>query len=161
MTDKLRSLFGNTLPEYIEDVYRDIYDGVAGLASLKRRDDLPMIREIAVWAVKYRLEQTCEAVIGAFRALPDGANLPVISLIEEKFPLGHGRAVLHVDIIRSLCAHKFPQTVPLLAPFVQDNFAGHEVEASLSEIVGQDWDRRRSHGWIGTEPITRLTAKTS
>src|SRR6266446_3802135 len=32
----------NTLPEYVKDIYGDIYYGLAGLASFQRRDDLPL-----------------------------------------------------------------------------------------------------------------------
>ena len=130
----------NTLPENVKDIYGDIYYGLAGLASFQRRDDLPLIREIARWAVKYRLEQTCEAALDAFRTMPVEENLPVIALIWEKFPLGRskGDEIIHVDVIEALCAHKYPQTVPLLAPFVTDGFAGAEAEAALSGIVGRD-----------------------
>lgn len=130
----------NTLPEHVKDTIGDIYYGLAGLASFQRRDDLPLIREIARWAVKYRLEQTSEAALDAFRTMPDEENLPVIALIWKTFPLGSGEGdeIFHVDVIEALCAHKYPQTVPLLAPFVTDDFAGAEAEAALSEIVGRD-----------------------
>jgi hypothetical protein len=130
----------NTMPENVKDIYGDIYYGLAGLASFQRRDDLPMIRDIARWAVKYGLEQTCEAALEAFRTMSDRANLPVISLIWRKFPLGRGEGdeVFHVDFIHTLCAHKFAQTVPLLAPFVTDRFAGADAQVALSEIVGRD-----------------------
>jgi hypothetical protein len=130
----------NTLPEKVKDIYGDIYYGLAGLASFQRRDDLPMIRGIARWAVEYGLEQTCEAALEAFRTMPDRDNLPVISLIWRKFPLGRGKGdeVFHVDFIHTLCAHKFAQTIPLLAPFVTDRFAGADAQVALSEIVG--WD---------------------
>jgi hypothetical protein len=130
----------NALPEYIKDTTGDIYYGLAGLASFQRRADLPLIREIARWAVKCRLEQTCEAAMDAFRTMPDEDNLPFIALIWKEFPLGRGQGdeIFHIDVIQALCAHKYPQTVPLLAPFVTDGFAGAEAEAALSEIVGQD-----------------------
>jgi hypothetical protein len=130
----------NAMPDSVKDGYGDIYYGLAGLASFKRRDDLPLIREIARWAVKYGLEQTCEAVLDAFRTMPDKDNLAVISLIWKKFPLGSGKGdeIFHIDVIRTLCAHKYAQTVPLLAAFVTDAFAGTEAQAALSEIVGRD-----------------------
>ena len=130
----------NTMPDSVKDTYGDIYYGLAGLASFQRRDDLPVIREIARWAVKYGLEQTCEAALDAFRTMPDKDNLPVISMIWKKFPLGSGKGdeIFHVDVIQALCAHKYVQTVPLLAPFVTDGFAGAEAQAALTAIVGQD-----------------------
>jgi hypothetical protein len=130
----------NTMPDYVKDIYRDIYYGLAGLASFQRRDDLPMIRDIARWAVKYGLEQTCEAALDAFRTMPDKDNLPVISLIWKRFPLGSGKGdeIFHVDVIEALCTHKYVQTIPLLAPFVTDGFAGAEAQAALAEIVGRD-----------------------
>jgi hypothetical protein len=130
----------NTMPEYVKDIYGDIYYGLAGLTSFQRRDDLPMIRDIARWAVKYGLEQTCEAALDAFRTMPDKDNLPIISLIWKKFPLGRGKGdeIFHIDVIRTLCTHKYAQTVPLLAPFVTDGFVGAEAQAALAEIVGRD-----------------------
>lgn len=130
----------NTLPQHVKDTIGDIYYGLAGLASFKRRADLPLIREFARWAVKYRLEQTSEAAIDAFRTMPDEDNLPVIALIWKTFSLGSGPGdeIFHVDVIRALCAHKYPPTVPLLAPFVTDSFAGAEAQSALSEIVGRD-----------------------
>jgi len=130
----------NTLPEHVKDIYGEIYYGLAGLASFKRRSDLPEIREIARWAAHYHIEQTCEAAANAFRTMPDEANLAILSLIEETFLSARhdGEEILRIDLIRSLCEHKFPQTVPLLAPFVTDDFSGNEVEAALSAIVGED-----------------------
>jgi hypothetical protein len=144
----------NTMPESVKDIYGEIYYGLAGLASFQRRDDLPVIREIARWAVKYGLEQTCEAALAAFRTMPDKDNLAVISLIWERFPMGSGEGdeVFHVDVIRALCAHKYVQTVPLLAPFVTDGFAGAEVQAALTAIVGQDLGEKPEPwlAWYGT-----------
>jgi hypothetical protein len=130
----------NALPEHVKDTYGEIYYGLAGLASFARRGDLPKIREIALWAVTYRQQQTCEVAVDAFRNMPDEANLPIISLIYETFFSVQqvNDEVFHADLIQSLCAHKFPQTVPLLAPFVTDVFAGAEVQAALSAIVGED-----------------------
>lgn len=144
----------NTMPDSVKDIYGDIYYGLAGLASFQRRDDLPVIREITRWAVRYGLEQTCEAALAAFRTMPDEGNLPVISLIWEKFPQGRGEGneILHVDVIRTLCAHKYVQTVPLLAPFVTDGFAGAEAKAALTAIVGQDLGEKPEPwlAWYGT-----------
>ena len=131
----------STMPDSVKDSYGDIYYGLAGLASFQRRDDdLPLIREIARWAVKYGLEQTGEAALDAFRTMPDKDNLAVISLMWNKFPLGSGEddEIFHVDVIQTLCAHRYVQTVPLLAPFVTDGFAGPEAQAALTAIVGKD-----------------------
>lgn len=149
----------NTMPESVKDSYGDIYYGLAGLASFQRRDDLPVIREITRWAVKYGLEQTCEAALDAFRTMPDEDNLPVISLIWEKFLQGSGERdeIFHVDVIRTLCAHKYAQTVPLLAPFVTDGFAGAEAQAALTAIVGQDLGEKLEPwlAWYRTVNIPR------
>lgn len=149
----------NTMPESVKDSYGDIYYGLAGLASFQRRDDLPVIREITRWAVKYGLEQTCEAALDAFRTMPDEDNLPVISLIWEKFLQGSGERdeIFHVDVIRTLCAHKYAQTVPLLAPFVTDGFAGAEAQAALTAIVGQDLGEKPEPwlAWYRTVNIPR------
>lgn len=143
----------NTMPESVKDSYGDIYYGLAGLASFQRRDDLPVIREITRWAVKYGVEQTCEAALDAFRTMPDEDNLPVIWLIWEKFPLGSDERdeIFHVDVIRTLCAHKYVQTVPLLTPFVTDGFAGLKRKPRSRRSWARTWGRSRSRGWPGTE----------
>ncbi len=138
--DKHNSLANwNTMPDSVKDSSGDIYYGLAGLTSYERQDDLPLIREIARWAVDYGLEQTCEAALNAFRIMPDKDNLPVIALIWQNFSLGRdGNETFHIDVIRALCTHKYAQTVPLLAPFVTDGFAGAEARATLTAIVGRD-----------------------
>jgi len=136
------------MPENVKDIYGDIYYGLAGLASFRDEDDLPMIRDIARWRSSMDLEQTCEAALDAFRTMPDKDNLPVISLIWKKFPLVAARAtkIFHIDVIRLCARHKYVQTIPLLAPFVTDGFAGAEAQAALAEIVGRDLGQSRSHG---------------
>ena len=76
--------------------------------------------------------------------MPEEGNLPAISLIWKKFPLGSGKGdeIFNIDVIRTLWAHKYAETVPLLAPFVTDGFAGAEAQAALSDIVGRDLGRR-------------------
>lgn len=130
----------NEAPDSFKDSYGEIYYGLAGLASFQRRDDLPEIREIALWAVKYGLDQPCETALEAFQTMPDKDNLPVISMISKKFPFsrGKGNEILHVDVIEALCAHTYFQTVPLLAPFVTDRFAGAEAQSALAAITGKD-----------------------
>jgi hypothetical protein len=76
----------NELPESAKDLYGEIYYGLAGLASFKNRGDLPLIRDVALWAVENHLEQTSEAALDAFRAMPDQDNLPVIAAIQREFP---------------------------------------------------------------------------
>jgi hypothetical protein len=102
-----------------------------------------MIREVARWAVDHGLEQTCEAALGAFRNMPDKANLAVIDAIWKEFAPRQveGMYSVRYDLIRSLETHLYPETIPLLAPFVVDRFAGNEVNDALSKIVGRDLGR--------------------
>lgn len=87
--------------------------------------------------------------------MPDEDNLPVISLIWEKIPLGSGEGdeVFHVDVMRTLCAHNYVQTVPLLAPFVTDGFAGLKLKPRSLRSWDRTWERNRSRGWLGNKTV--------
>jgi len=132
------SLDWNTLPTAIKELNSEIYYTFAALDRFRDRQDLPLIRDVAVWAVNYHLEQTAEEALMAFRRMPDKANLPVIDLINKEFVARHGNNLVYIEAALALCAHKYLETVPLLAPFVSDNFLRSEVNAALSEIVGSD-----------------------
>ncbi|MCU1284810.1 MAG: hypothetical protein JWO13_1160 [Acidobacteriales bacterium] len=125
-----------TFPKAIQGLNGEIYYGVAGLAKFRQTSDLPFFREIALWATKYEIEQTAEATLTAFRSLPQKANLPVIDLVHQKFS-----PQIDVDVERALSKHKFPETVPLLAPFVTTDYGGSDAQAALWEIVGRDLGR--------------------
>ena len=130
----------NSMPENLKDATGEIYYGLAGLAGFHDRDDLPFIRKTAVWSAVYHLEQTAEAAVNAFRDMPDRANLPAIDKILEEFLLGRQPGVWSVDFDaeRALCKHKYPETVPLLAPFLVDYRMANETEYCLEQIVGRD-----------------------
>jgi hypothetical protein len=136
-TGRDRDAVWNSMPVAVQDSAGDIYYGVAGLASFRRRDDLPLIREIAAWAVKYEQQKTCEAALDAFRAMPDEENLDVISIISKKFR-ANGGEIFPIDVMEALETHKYVRTVPLLAPFVSAGGWGVQAEATLTEIVGKD-----------------------
>jgi hypothetical protein len=83
-----KDVFGhwNELPESAKDLYGEIYYGLAGIASFKNPRDLPLMREVALWAVDYHLKQPCEAALDAFRSMPNSDNVPVIAAIRREFP---------------------------------------------------------------------------
>jgi hypothetical protein len=144
------------MPENIKDVTGDIYYGLAGLADFHDRGDLPFTRTLALWSVKYHLEQTADAAVDAFRDMPDKANLPAIDTILKEFLPGRQRGLWSVDIDaeRALCKHKYFETVPLLAPFVAEDFTASEAEACLSAIVGHDLGPVQKLGLTGTRHCT-------
>jgi hypothetical protein len=133
----------NSLPDTAKDASGELYYGLAGLASFVDRRDLPFIRNIALWSVKYHLEQTADAAVDAFRDMPDERNLPVIEAILKEYLPGKkpGMWSVEIDAERALCAHKYIEIIPLVAPFVSDTFMSSEVDACLTEIVGQDLGR--------------------
>ncbi len=147
----------NSIPREIQDAEGEAYYALAGLAGFKDRNDLPYIREVALWAARYHLQQVTEAAVHAFRDMPGAANLPVIkSAMREFLPGKPGISGLDIDIERSLCKHQVPETVPLLASFFGDfqvalaNDAGAfsgEVEACLTQIVGKDLGRN-AQAWM-------------
>ena len=61
----------NTMPDGAKAVKGEIYYGLSGLAQFRDPDDLSFVRAVALWAVKYHLEQTADAAVDAFRDLPD------------------------------------------------------------------------------------------
>jgi len=133
----------NTMPANLQDATGEIYYGLAGLARFRDRNDLPFIRLTALWAANYHLEQTASAALDAFRDMPDQANLPAIERILREFLPGRKPGVWNIDwdAERALCEHKYPETVPLLAPFVAEDAMTVETESCLGEIVGRDLGR--------------------
>ena len=131
----------NKVPSEIKNVYGELYYGLAGLASFRDRKDLEFIRELALWAADHRFKQTCDAALGAFRNMPDKANLPVIDSIWKEFSTKpyKGNALSPFDVTRALRSHKFPDTVPVLAQLLGNDKAGNEARAFLTEIVGEDF----------------------
>ncbi len=139
----------NAMPSNMRDVTGEIYYGLAGLARFYDRNDLPLIRETALWSAKYHLEQTADAALDAFRDMPDKANLPTIDRILKTFLPGRQPGMWSVewDAERALCQHKYPETVPLLAPFVTEDAMTSEAESCLARIVGRDLGRSPK-AWI-------------
>ena len=127
----------STMPVAVQDSTGNISYGIAGLASFRRRDDLPLIREIARWAVKYGQYQTCEGALDAFRTMPGQENVAVISLIWQKFR-DNGDETFPVEMIETLRTHKYVQIIPLLAPLINYGAWGADAEAALTAIVGRD-----------------------
>lgn len=133
----------NSVPQDIKDAYGDISGILYGLRSIEDRADLPLFRDVAIWGVKFGAEQACEMALGAFREMPDKDNLPAIYAIWEGFAdssMEYREPIFH-DVVAALCAYRFPETVPLLAPLVTHPYAGSEVEDALSQIVGKDLGR--------------------
>jgi hypothetical protein len=133
----------NSVPQDIQQVHGDISSLLYGLRSFSDRGDLPLFREAAIWALNSGVEEACVTVLGAFREMPDKDNLSVIGVIWKDFehrPTQNREIVFH-DVVGALCTHRFPETVPLLAPFVTHPYARPEVEEALSQIVGKDLGR--------------------
>lgn len=128
------------LPERAKEMRGELYYGLHGLAGFRNRDDLPFIRDLATWALKHRLKQTCEAALTAFRHMPDRSNLPLIAGIWSEFDQRpyEGNPLSAFDITRTLRGHRFPATVPILAAFLDCEDVGTEARAFLAEIVGRD-----------------------
>jgi hypothetical protein len=139
----------NAMPDNMKDVTGEIYYGLGGLAGFRDRDDLPFIRATAFWSAKYHLEQTAEAAVNAFRDMPDKENLPAIESVLKEFLPGRQPGMWSVDIDaeRALCKHQYAESVPLLAPFVAEDFTSDETEECLSKIVGRDLGRS-PRAWI-------------
>ena len=139
----------NSVPQDVRDAYHEIPSLLYGLASISNRADLPLIREVAVWAVENKVDQAREMTLMNFRVMPDRENLPGIDAIwkDAEQHEGQDKEIILHDVIGALCAHRFPETVPLLAPFVTHPYAGPEVEDALTQIVGKDLGRN-PNSWV-------------
>ncbi len=144
-------------PSELKEIYGESYYGLNSLVEFKDCNDLPFIRETAAWATKYRFRQTCEAALIGFRYMPEKKNLPLIDAIGKAFlpPPDKANEAFAYDVSRTLCAHRYPETVPILAPFLAYEFGRRQVQDGLREIVGKDlgdqpqawldWYKRRSN----------------
>jgi hypothetical protein len=72
--------------------------------------------------------------------LPDKENRAVIDAIWKEFSRRpwRGNELSPADVTTSLCAHRYPETVPILAPFLEHESVRGRVRRALQEIVGQD-----------------------
>jgi len=151
----------NHAPEEIKEIYGELYYGLAGLGSFKDRNDLPFVRELALWAVGYRFKQTCDAALTAFRDMPDEANLPVINAIWREFSARQktGDNMSSIDVVRTLKTHVYPAAVPLLVSFLKDAHAGSEARGALAQIVGQNLGANPDDwlNWYRVHMAERLT----
>jgi hypothetical protein len=122
-----------------------VYYGAAGLAKFHSTDDLPLLRQIGLWGIKYGMYQPSEAALDAFRSMPDEANLAVIAQIRERFKRGafgvgtdEPDGLLKVETLQALQTHIYVQSIPQLVPFLKYGGFGEEAEDALTKIVGRD-----------------------
>ena len=130
----------SNLPQSVQNLRGELYYGLHGLAAFRDQDDLPFIRDMASWALKRRLKQTCDAALSGFKFMPARANLPLIAGIWSEFSERpyEGNDINAFDVTRSLRVHKFSDTVPILAKLIRHKDAGTVAHAFLPEIVGRD-----------------------
>jgi hypothetical protein len=133
----------NSMPKDVRSLYGDIPGLLYGLRSIGDRADLPLFRGAAAHALKFGPEQALIQALGAFREMPDKENLATIAVIWKSSESGgsEDREMVQHDVIGALCTHNYPETVPLLAPFITHPYAAPEVEDALSRIVGTDLGR--------------------
>jgi hypothetical protein len=133
------------------DIHGILYYGLAGLAGFEDRADLPFIRESALWGVKYRFKQLGDAALQAFYKMPDQANVPVIQAIWDEFSKRpfKGNELQPYDVVRCLVSHRFPESIPLMAQFVNIGFEQEEAREFLVRMTGVDFggDTKKWLGW--------------
>ena len=139
----------NEAPQEVKEIWGCLYYGLAGLVSFKNRDDLPYIRELTAWAIKYRFKQTCDAALKGFQTMPDKANLPLIDAIWKEFSRRpyEGNTLNEHDVAWALYAHRYPEAVPILAPLLEYDSVRLEVHHNLKKIVGQNLGDR-PQAWL-------------
>jgi hypothetical protein len=131
------------------DIYGVLYYGFTGLGGFRDRNDLPYIREAALWGLRYRFKQLDDAALGAFANMPDKDNLGVIEAIwngYSKKPFV-GNELQAFDIIGTLSTHKFPEAIPLMARFVNSGFMQQEARQFLAQMTGVDLGGDEK-GWL-------------
>jgi hypothetical protein len=112
-------------------------DGIDGLSGFKDTRDLPYIRSVALAAVRRHYSRTCYAALAAFSQMPDKSNLTVIEEI-RRAKVDQSEMVAGVMIVRTLATHKYPETIPLLAPFLDDKAIAEETERAMTGVTGKD-----------------------
>ena len=115
-----------------------LYQGFIGLGRFRDRNDLPFIREAAVWGLKYRFRQPDDAALAAFTLMPDRQNLPLIESIWKQYSSRQfaGNKIQAYEIIQALSAHRFPEAIPLMARFVNAGFMQDVARQFLAEMTG-------------------------
>lgn len=146
----------NSTPPATQEIYGELYSGLEGLADFNDRRDLPTIRHLGRWSAKYHFNQVSETALHIFRDRPEPANLPVIAAIWKDFsarPRRHDLDFLADDVVSSLRAHHFWQTVAVLAPFLnyKDRETARQAHLALILIVGSDRGKT-PQAWLGRKP---------
>jgi hypothetical protein len=141
-----RMHYGTRRPEDADadqasDIYGLLYQGFVGLGSFNDRDDLPYLREAALWGVKYRFKQVCDAVLEAFERMPNRANIAVMRMIWESFSQHQfrGNELHSYSVMKPLAAHRFPEAIPLMAQFVNVDFARELARGFLVSMTGENF----------------------
>jgi len=114
----------------------EIYYGIAGLTWFKDRNDLPFIRELALWAANIGGRQPCEGALRAFHEMPADENLPVIEAISHAFP--DRRDDIASWLIWALEPHKSLKAAPVLIELLGDRYAARDARWLLGRLAGQD-----------------------
>jgi hypothetical protein len=118
-----------------------VYYGLADLAGFEDRADLPFARESALWAVKYRFMQVSEAALLCFQKMPAKENLPIIAAIWREYSRmpSPGRETPTRDFIAALNNHRFLETIPLMAQFVNATIDQGTARQFLVTMTGVDY----------------------
>jgi hypothetical protein len=138
------------------DAYGDLFYGMEGLASFKDRNDLPLIREFAVWAIRYRFKQMDDIALQVFAEMPERENLAIIAAIWDEFSERpyQGNELGDHKVIRALAAHKYAEAIPLMAPFAKAKFMGDTAQQFLRDMTGVDYGSD-STSWIAWYEINK------
>lgn len=143
----------NNLPPVTRSVRAELWSGLRALTAFKARRDLPFIRHVARWSVKYRFRDNADVALDAFYLMPDRANVAVVGALwkefsTHKFP---AYALSPFKVKHTLASHRFPETVTVLAPFLhhKNRDLVQQTRALLVRLVGRD---------VGSEPRAWIRA---
>jgi len=124
-----------------EELAREIASGIYEISAAQDYQDLPLIREMAFLSAKYHQERIAYATLNAFWSIRDKPDLPAIeatlNAFRPDYKPGTWKSVVW-SAEKLVCDYHYAGAVPLLAPFVADEYTGKGAQFCLREIAGFD-----------------------
>ncbi len=141
----------NDAPQEVTEISGCLYYGLAGLVKYKNRDDLPYIRELTAWAVKYRFKDTCDAALNGFKNMPDRENLPLINAAWREFSRHpyEGDPLLAIVVSRAYAPIGIPKRFRFSPHSWSMSLVGAKSSKPSGKSLAKTWATDHKRGLIG------------